>query len=132
MKRLLLSTALLSLAILAPKAFAQDYTYNCICLFSEPNGTCVEYTCDARMVNARYYQSGYDCDSRYDRYCDSASYYRQTTYRPSYRDATNAYDNTSSGNYYGSRYDYDWYYRRYTGRTVSSYDRSYYDLPYYY
>jgi len=132
MRKLFLLSLLLPLALLAPKALAQDYSYDCLCLYSEPNGTCVEYTCDAYSRNARYYQEGYGCDTRYDRSCNYGSTSRRRTYRPTYRTEPNY---NSSGNYYDSRYDYDWYYRRYTGRSNNNnnyYDRSYYDTPYYY
>jgi len=135
MKKLFLSTAfLLPLALLTPKAFAQNYTYDCLCLYSEPGGTCVEYTCDAyRSNNSRYYQGGYGCNSRYDNNCNSGS-----LYRPIYRNSMNQYYNSQyynnpSSQYYDTRYDYDWYYRRYTGRNNNNYyDSSYYNTPYYY
>lgn len=134
MKKLLLTlSAVLPLLAFAIPAHAQSYTYDCLCLFSEPGGTCVEYTCDASRRRNTYYGNQYyggqyygnqNCDGRYDRYC-SSSYYRPTTYyQPRYRD--------SSSTYYDSRYNYDWYSRRYTGRPSYYYDRSSYDTPYYY
>lgn len=122
MKKLLLSAlAVLPLLLLAPGARAQDYTYNCLCLYSDPRGVCREYTCNAyQNSRASYYGNRY-CDDRYGNcgYSPSSSRYWST-----------------SSQYYDSRYDYDWYYRRYTVRpsyynypSYNSYEQNY---PYYY
>ncbi|ALM09896.1 MAG TPA: hypothetical protein DEB30_02505 [Candidatus Peribacter riflensis] len=127
-KLLLISATLLPLLFLASKAHAQDYSYDCLCLFSDPNGTCREYTCDA-YERRSYYNNDYDrndyrpCGS--SRYCASS-----TTYRPRYWNTS-----TSSQYYYNndSRYDYDWYYRRYSSRTSYYNNQPYYNNnPYYY
>lgn len=129
MQRFLLTLLLLlPLVFLAPGVSAQSYTYDCICLYSDARGTCVEYTCDAYRRSSRY-DDGYCDGRRYDRYCDS--YSNNNDYNSVYR---SSYYNSS---YYDSRYNDDWYYRRYTGRSGyynrrSSYDRTYYDTPYYY
>lgn len=128
-KILLLIVGLLPLLLLAPGAKAQNYTYDCLCLYSDPRGTCREYTCDAfRSRRPAYYNYNNDsrrCGSRYDYSCGN-SY--SSTYRPRYWN--------TSGQYYDSRYNEDWYSRRYTTRpsyynypAYSNYD---YNYPYYY
>ncbi|OIO54878.1 hypothetical protein AUJ46_02080 [Candidatus Peregrinibacteria bacterium CG1_02_54_53] len=127
MKKLLLSTlALLPLALTAPRAQAQDYSYDCLCLYSDPRGTCREYTCDAYQTRRRSYYNYNNnrvCDGRYGTNCGY-----NDTYRPRYWN--------SSDSYYDSRYDYDWYYRRYTTQpnyyNYPNYNDRQYGYPYYY
>lgn len=136
MKKLLLSSLiLLPFIVIAPRAYAQSYTYDCLCLFSEPGGTCVQYTCDAYRRRNTYYGNQYygnqNCDGRYDRYCSSSNY--RPTYRNPYSSST--YYNNSYNNSYGS--NYNGYYRQYTNQptyydypSYNNYDSNYH--PYYY
>lgn len=129
MKKLLLAIGtLLPLALLAPAAHAADYSYDCLCLYSDSRGTCVQYTCDSYQ-RPSYYRGGcdryrsdsgcrYGYDNRYG-YNNNYGYYNNYNY--------------SNSQYYDSRYNYDWYYRRYTGNSPSRrYYNQYYDAPMYY
>ncbi|MDO8468393.1 MAG: hypothetical protein Q7S29_01395 [Candidatus Peribacter sp.] len=126
MKKLLFAAlGLLPLLLLAPAAHAQSYTYDCLCLYSDPNGTCREYTCDAFQNSRRsYYDNDRSCGSRYDN-CD---YYPTTgtVYRQRYWNSSSQYyNNYSNQQYYNNSNDYNWYYNRYNTQP------SYYNLPNY-
>ncbi|MFH1444765.1 MAG: hypothetical protein ABIG34_05275 [Candidatus Peregrinibacteria bacterium] len=132
MKKLLISTfALLPLLLLAPRAQAQDYTYDCLCLYSDPRGTCREYTCDAYQARRGSYNNNRVCDGRYGTNCGSGG-----TYRPRYWNSSNQYYNNSSNQYYNNSNDYNWYYNRYSARpsyyNYPNYNNYQYDYPYYY
>lgn len=133
MKKLLIATgALLGLLALTPIASAQDYTYNCLCLFADPSGTCAEYTCDAheRPSYSRYYDYGNDC-GRYSN-CGYRPYYAEpSVYRTI---GSSTYSNYYNDNYYNNGYDYsnDWYSRRYGSTRLRRYSNPYYDAPMYY
>jgi hypothetical protein len=122
MKKLLLTGfGILPLLFLAQGVQAQSYSYDCLCLYSDPRGTCREYTCDAYRNSRRSYDYGRSCNDRYD----DCGY---NTYRPRY---WNSYQYNDSG------YNYNWYYNRYNSRasyynypTYNDYDR--YGYPYYY
>lgn len=125
-KLLLLTVGIFPLLVLAQGAHAQNYRYDCLCLYSDPGGTCREYTCDAYRTNRRssyyYGNSNNYCDNRYD---DCGNYYRPRYWNSTYQ-------------YYDRGSNYDWYYNRYNTRAsyynYPSYNNSYYDngYPYYY
>lgn len=136
MKKLLLSALVLLplLILVVPRAHAQSYTYDCLCLFSEPGGTCVEYTCNAFRNRNTYYGNQYygnqNCDDRYTSNCSSSYYRSNTYYQPRYRTS----NDNNYNDYYDTRYNSDWYSRRYTNRSnyYNNNDNSYYNTPYYY
>jgi len=79
MKKFLLSIGIAAGTLaLVPVAFAQDYTYDCTCLYASPNGSCMEYTCDTyrrrSYYNDSYYNYNDSCDSRYDYGCNDSDY----------------------------------------------------------
>ncbi|MDD4287829.1 MAG: hypothetical protein PHO20_01565 [Candidatus Peribacteraceae bacterium] len=126
MKKFLLSgLSLLPLLFLTPGAHAESYSYDCLCLYSDPRGTCREYTCDAYRNDRRsYYNNGYsNCNNRRYNYNDCSN----STYRSRYWN--------SSSQYYGNSNDYNWYYNRYNSRSnyynYPSYNDDY-NYPYYY
>ncbi|MDD5041271.1 MAG: hypothetical protein PHX87_03290 [Candidatus Peribacteraceae bacterium] len=134
-KLLLLGLGILPLLLLAPGAHAQNYSYDCLCLYSDPRGTCREYTCDAyRTARRSYYNDYRSCDGRYD----NCNYYpTNSTYRPRYWNSSNQYYDNSYYNSYNSN-DYNWYYNRYNSRpsyynypAYNNYDYNY-STPYYY
>ncbi|MFH0851843.1 MAG: hypothetical protein V1876_03790 [Candidatus Peregrinibacteria bacterium] len=130
-KLLLLGLGLFPLLMLVPGAHAQSYSYDCLCLYSDPRGTCREYTCDAYRNNRQsyyYYGNNRNCNSRYD----NCGYYPTTgtAYRPRYWNSSSQYYN------YNNSSDYNWYYNRYSARpsyynypNYNNYDSGY---PYYY
>ncbi len=124
MKKLLLAgLGLLPLLFLAQGVHAESYRYDCLCLYSDPRGTCREYTCDAYRNSRSSYYNSRSCNDRYD----DCGY---NTYRPRYWNSSNQY-------YYNNSNDYNWYYNRYNSRTsyynYPSYnDYNDYGYPYYY
>jgi len=125
MKKLLIAvgTILSALTLMPLSAQAQDYTYDCLCLYSGPNGACIQYTCDAyqRASNYNNYNNYNNCRGGgsygYDYGCNNSNYNR------SY----------SNNNYYDGRSNYDWYYNRYSNRSpIRRYNNQYYDYPTYY
>jgi hypothetical protein len=128
-KKLLIAIGtLLPLLILIPKAEAQNYSYDCMCLYAAPNGACMQYTCDSYRTSR--YRYDYDSCSYGNRYVYSTrcgSRYYPTYYdndRYDYGGYRYPYDGRYSNSYYN---DYDWYYSRYGNRSPY---RRYYD-PYY-
>jgi len=131
-KFLLTSLGLLPLLFVASGVHAQNYTYNCLCLYSDPRGTCREYTCDAYRNNRRSYYN--------NSYYNNDSYYNNGSndcYRNQYNDcqvySTNQqrYWNSSS-QYYNNSNDYNWYYNRYNSNPSYYNYPSYNNYPYYY
>lgn len=125
MKKLLLLSLLLPLLFLAQGVKAESYRYDCLCLYSDPRGTCREYTCDAYRSNTRrsYYYNDRSCDNGYGN-CNSY----QSNYRPRYWNSSVQYNDNQG-------YDYNWYYNRYNPRpTYYNYPGSNYDYrnQYYY
>jgi len=166
-KPLIAIGTLLSLFALSPIALAgnytrgsagrsQNYTYDCVCLFSDPNGSCQQYTCDAYQTSSRSnqrnsYNTGYQNGSTYYNSNNCNSYYNgcdtnQPVYRSPYitSGVVSPYYNTSyngsnncgiSGAYYGSTpCDYQWSDARYTspGTPMRRYYQQTYDAPMYY
>lgn len=168
MKKLLLAIGtLVSLVAFVPltsamgpgyvrRASVPNYSYDCVCLFSDPSGTCQEYTCDAWQNRQNYgygYYYGNSSRSRgaYSRNsCGGSSTWcnanvvpvYQTQYAttgvvsPYYNNYYNANGNcSSSGLYYGSTScDYQWSSARYTSPNtpLRRYYQPYIDAPMYY
>lgn len=136
MKKFLLSAgAALALLSLIPVASAQDYSYDCTCLYASPNGSCMEYTCDSYQRRPSYYNDSYyndSCDPRYDYGCDNSynnDYYNNNNYYDGYSRPTYNYDSSSYNEYNSS-----WTIRRNTS-SRSPYRRyldPYYDDQMYY
>ncbi|MDD5103485.1 MAG: hypothetical protein PHX93_03735 [Candidatus Peribacteraceae bacterium] len=138
MKKLLLATlGLLPLLFLAQGAHAQNYSYDCLCLYSDPNGTCREYTCDAYQTRRPAYYNNYNynrnCNSQYS---NCGNYPVTGTYRPRYWNSSSQYYSNNSNQYYNNTNDYNWYYNRYNTQpsyyNYPNYNNYDYGYPYYY
>ena len=130
MKKLLIAagTLLSALALVPPTASAQDYTYDCLCLYSDPNGACIEYTCDAYQRNRRssYYNNNSGC-SYGNTYGNNYGCGNQ--YNNNYNSRYRMYNNN---NYYDGRSNYDYYYNYSNRSPTRRYYNQYYDYPMYY